>query len=188
MKSIDFFLPKIRILWTKKLQFQCFLPIYQFWYLVIHFGTCWWLFAQNRPISDPFEFTKNLYQQSRKQMEIHLQEHRRRFRKFGAISRSYQNPPCSLPWAIAQAFCSKTANFRPWRIQPKSTQTAAKGVRNRFRRVWETFQGVWSDFLDLPKSAMFRTMGYNPGFLLKNGQFSTLANSPEIDTNSREKS
>ena len=35
---------------------------------------------------------------------------------------------------------------------------------------------------DLPKSTMFKTMGYSPGFLAKNGEFSTLANSPEIDT------
>ena len=27
-------------------------------------------------------------------------------------------------------------------------------------------------------------MGYSPGFLLKNGQFRTLGNSPKIDTNS----
>ena len=27
-------------------------------------------------------------------------------------------------------------------------------------------------------------MGYSPGFLLKNGQFWTLENSPQIDTNS----
>ena len=27
-------------------------------------------------------------------------------------------------------------------------------------------------------------MGYSPGFLLKNGQFRTLENSPQIDTNS----
>ena len=34
---------------------------------------------------------------------------------------------------------------------------------------------------NLPKSAMFKTLGYCPGFLLKNGQSPTLANSPEID-------
>ena len=43
---------------------------------------------------------------------------------------------------------------------------------------------VWSDFQDLQKSTMFKTMGYSPGFLLKNGQISTLANSPKIDTHS----
>ena len=34
---------------------------------------------------------------------------------------------------------------------------------------------------NLPKSAMFKTLGYCPGFLLKNGHCPTLANSPEID-------
>ena len=41
--------------------------------------------------------------------------------------------------------------------------------------------------MDFPKSAMFKTMGYSPGFLLKIGQISTLSNSPEININSRAK-
>ena len=158
--------------------------------------------------------------------------------EFGVISRTCQNRPCSKPWAIARAVCSKSANFRPLRIYPKSTQTVAQAVTNHFRtvleafqRVWsdfqdlpksamfktmaiaravwsksanfrplriypkstqtvaqavinhfrtvlEAFQRVWSDFQDLPKSAMFKTMGYSPGLLLKIGQFSTLTNSP----------
>ena len=141
------------------------------------------LFAQKRPIFDPCEFTRNQHKQSCKQLEIILEGFRKRFGEFGAISRTYQNPPCSKPWAIAQAFCSKTANFRPLRIHPKSTQRIAQIVRNDFRRVQEALRRVWSDFQDLPKSAMFKTMGQSPGFLLKDGQFSTLANSPEIDTN-----
>ena len=76
-------------------------------------------------------------------------------------------------------------NFRPLDIHPKSIQTVAQGDRNQFRRVQEAFQRVWSDFQNLPKSAMFKTMGCSPGFLLKNGQFPTLANSPEVDTNGR---
>ena len=44
---------------------------------------------------------------------------------------------------------------------------------------------AWSYFQSLPKSAMFKTMGYSPGFLLKNDHFSNLANSPKLDTNSR---
>ena len=137
------------------------------------------LFAQKRPNFDPCEFIRNRHKQLRKELEIILGGFRRRFREFGAISRTCQNRPCSKPWAIAQAFCSKTAKFRPLRIHPKSTQTVAQGVRNHFKRVQEAFQRVWSDFQDLPKSAMFKTMGYSPGFLLKNGQISTLANSPE---------
>ena len=97
---------------------------------------------------------------------------------FGAICRTCQNRPCSKPWAIAQAFCSKSANFRPLQIHPKSTKTGVQGGKNKFRRVLEPFQSVWSDLQNLSKSAMFKTMGYSPGFLLKIGQFSSLANSP----------
>ena len=146
------------------------------------------LFAQKPPIFDTCEFTRNRPKQSRKELEILLQGFKRRFREFGAISRTCQNPPCSKPWAIAQAFCSKTANFRHLRIHPKSTQKVAQGVRNPSTRVQEAFQRVWSDFQNLPKSAMFKTIGYSPGFLLKNRQFSTLANSPENDPKSRARS
>ena len=102
----------------------------------------------------------------------------RRFREFGAISRTCQHRPCSKPWAIAQAFCSKSADFRPLRIHPKSTKTVAQAVTNHFRMVLEAFQRVWRDFQDLPKSAMFKTMGYSPGLLLEIGRFSTPSNSP----------
>ena len=142
------------------------------------------LFAEKRPIFDPCELSPNRHKQRRKELEIILEGYRRRFRELEAISRTYQNRSCSKPWAIVQAFCSKTSNFRPLRIQPKSTQTVAQGVRNYFRRVQEAFPKVWRDFEDLPKSVIFKTMGYSPGFLLKNGQFSTLANCPAIDTNS----
>ena len=146
------------------------------------------LFAQKRPNLDPCEFIRNRHKQLRKELEIILGGFRWLFREFGAISRTCQNRPCSKPWAIVQAFYSKTAKFRPFRIQTKSTQTVAQGVRNHFKRVQEAFQRVWSDIQDLPKSAMFKTMGYSPGFLLKIGQFSTLANSAEIETNSRARS
>ena len=143
------------------------------------------IFAQKRPIFDQTEFTQNRHKQSRKWLEILLEGLRSRFREFGAISTTCQNPPCSKPWAIAQAFCSKTAYFRPSQIHSRSTQTVALVVRNYFRRVQEAFQRVWSDLQDLPKSALLKTMGYSLGVLLKNGQFSTRPNSPEIDTNSR---
>ena len=146
------------------------------------------LFAQNRPNFDPCEFFRNRHKQSRKELEIILGGFWKRLRVFLAISRTCQNRPCSKPWAIAQAFCSKSAKFRPLRILPKLTQTVAQGVRNHFRRVLEAFQRVWSDFQDLPKSAMFKTMGYSPGFLLKIGEISTLAKSSEIETNSRVRS
>ena len=146
------------------------------------------LFPQNRRNFDFYEFIRNRHKQSRKELEIILGDFRKRFREFGAISRTCQNRPCSKPWAIAQAFCSKTDKFRPLRVNPKSTQTVAQGVRNHFRRVLEAFQRVLNDFQDLPKSAMFKTMGYSTGFLLRIGEISTFANSSEIDTNSRARS
>ena len=36
--------------------------------------------------------------------------------EFETVSRTDQNPPCSKPWAIAQAFCSKSADFEPLKI------------------------------------------------------------------------
>ena len=142
------------------------------------------LFAQTRPSSDPSEFTRNPFKQCRKHIEIHLQAHRSPFRKFRAISNTCENPPCSKAWAIAQAFCSKSANFGPQRIQPKSIQIVPEAHRNPFASIQESFQKVWEDFQHLPKSAMFKSMGYSPGFLLKIGQLRTLANSPEIHSNS----
>ena len=138
---------------------------------------------RKRPNFDPCEFTRNRHRQSRNDLEIILEGFRRRFREFGAISRTYQNRPCSKPWAMSRVFSQKRPN------QPKSTQTVAPRLRNKFRWVSEAFQRIWIDFQNLPKSAMFKTMGYVQGFcsgyLLKNGQISTLANSPEIDTDSR---
>ena len=80
----------------------------------------------------PFRIYQNRYKQSRKDLQRHLQACRRRFREFGAISRTYQNPPCSKPWAIAQAFCSKTANLGTSRIQPESIKTVPQDIRKAF--------------------------------------------------------
>ena len=135
-------------------------------------------FVKNRPIFNTCEFTLTRHKQSRKHSQIILERFWRRFREFRTISRSSKNRPCSKPWVIAQGFCSKSANFRPVRIPPKSTQTVAEAVTNHFRTVLEAFQRVWDDFQDLPKSAMFKAMGYSPGPLLKIGQFSIFANSP----------
>ena len=67
-----------------------------------------WAIAQAycpiRSISDPCEFSRNLYDQAQKQLQIYLQACRRRFREFGRIYRTYRNPTSSKPWAIAQAF------------------------------------------------------------------------------------
>ena len=102
-----------------------------------------------------------------------------RFREFGAISRTCLNPPCSKPWAIAQGFCWKMANLWFLRNHPKSIQKVPQGVKNLFATVLEAFQGVWSDFQNLPKSAMFKTMGYSPGFLLKTANLWPLRNHPK---------
>ena len=134
---------------------------------------------QKRSIFDTCEFTRNRHKRLRTKIEIILEGFLRRFREFGAISSTYQNPPCSKPWAIVQAFCSKTGSFRPWRIHPKSIQTIAQGVVNKFRRVFVAFHRVWSDFHDLQNSAMLKTMGYSPGLLLKNGQFAILGIKPK---------
>ena len=181
--------------------------------------------ANSRPLRIP----QKRHNQSRKDLGIVLEGFRRRFREIEEICRTCQNRPCSKPWAVAQAFCSKSANFRPLRIHPKSTktvaqagtnhftmvleafhrvpqcskpwripqaftsktanfrplripqkstQTVAQRVRKTFKRLKEAFQRVWSDLQYLPKSAMFKTVRYCPDFFLKNGQFSTLANSP----------
>ena len=135
-------------------------------------------FVQNRQIFDTCEFTFDRHKQSRKHSRIILEWFWRRFREFGTISRTCQNRPCSKPWAIAKALCPKSANFRHLRIHPKSTQKVAEAFANHFRTVLEAFQRVSNDFQHVPKSAMFKAMGYSPGPLLKIGQVSTLANSP----------
>ena len=114
---------------------------------------------------------------------MHLKARRRRFREIGTNPNPYPNPPCSNPWAIAQGFCSKSADFGPFEINPKSSPTFSTVVRNPFANKSDAFPGVSIDSRNLPKSAMFKTMGYSPGFLVKTGQFRTLRNSSEIFTN-----
>ena len=101
------------------------------------------------------------------------------FREFWPISSTYQNPPSSNPWAIAQAFCSKSADFGSLQILQKTSRTIPYVVRNPFASILRRFQGVWADFQHLPKSALFKTMG----FLVKIGRFRLIPNSPEIFTN-----
>ena len=81
------------------------------------------------------------------------------FREFGAISTTCQNPPFSIPWAIAQAFCSKTADFRPDRICPKSTQTVAAVVRNPFQEGLGGVSESLERFTGLGKSRPFQNHG-----------------------------
>ena len=108
-----------------------------------------------------FKFTLNRDKKSRKHLQIILERFSRRFREFGAISRSSKNPS-SKPWAIAQVLCSKSANFRQLRIPPKSKKTVAEAVTNNFRTVLKAFQRVWRIFQEFTRSAMFKTMGYSP--------------------------
>ena len=93
-------------------------------------------------------------------------------------------------------------NFGPFGIHPKSSQkfwkvvgkspfvgcfsgifgrfpklTQIRHVQNHgnpFASTLDAFQDFWNDSRNLPKSAMFKTMGYSPGFLVKIGQFRTL--------------
>ena len=166
------------------------------------------------------------------------------FREFGPISRTCQNQPFSKPWAIAQAFWSKSADFGPIQMFPKTSRTIRYVVGNPFASIfatflrslgrfpalakisnfqnhglqprlfgqnrpisshckfsrtllekvfthleihlqacWRRFYGVWADFQHLPKSPMFKTMGYSPGFFVKIGRFRLIQNYPEIFTN-----
>ena len=89
-----------------------------------------WAIAQAFSISDPCEFSRNLYEQAQKPLEIHFQACRRRFRdsnNFSPLPKSV-----SKPWAIAQGFCSKSVDFGPLRILPESLRTSPKTVRNQF--------------------------------------------------------
>ena len=136
-------------------------------------------FAQNRPIFDPYEFTRNRHKQSRKQSQIILERFWRRFREFGAISRTCQNRSCLKPWAIGQAFCSKSANFRPLRIHPKSTQTVAQAVTNHFRTVLEAFQRVWSDFQTCQNRPCSKPWAIAQAFCSKSANFRSLRIHPK---------
>ena len=107
---------------------------------------------------------------------------------FGTITGTYPYPPSSKPWAIVQGFWSKSAQFRPFGIHPKSSPTVQKVVGNPFASTLKVFQGVWNDYRHLPISAIFKTMGYSPGFLVKIGPIPTIRNSPQIFTNSPESS
>ena len=108
--------------------------------------------------------------------------------EFGTIPGIYPNPPSSKHWAIAQAFCSNSVGFGPFGIQPKSSPTMLIVVGNPLASTKEAFHGVWNDSQHLPKSAIFKTLGYSPGFLLKLCRFRTLRNSPQIVTNNADSS
>ena len=120
---------------------------------------------------------------SSKTVRIRFKACRRRLSEFGTILNSYQNPSSSKPWTIAQAFWSKSVDFGPLGIYPKFLPTSSKTVRNQFPSILVTFERVWDDLWHLPKSVLFKTMGYSPGFLVKIGRFQAHGNLPEICSN-----
>ena len=98
------------------------------------------LFAQNRSISDPWEFSRSLYVQAQKPLQIHLQVCSRRFRKFGAISERCKNRPWSKPWAIAQGFAQNRSISDPCEFSrnlyvqaQKPLEIHLQACRRRFR-------------------------------------------------------
>ena len=148
--------------------------------------------SKNRPCSKPWAIAQAFFSKSAnfRTLGIHpksTQTVAEAFANhFGTVLKAFQRVWSDLQefkksamfkaMGIAQAFCSKSANFRPLGIYPKSTQTVAEAVTNQFRTVLEAFQRVSNDFQEFKKSAIFKTMGYSPGLFLKIGQFSTLAN------------
>ena len=62
--------------------------------------------------------------------------------EFGAVSRTDQNPPWSKPWAVAQAFSSKSADFEPLKILSKSSRETPETLIIALIGVWETYNGV----------------------------------------------
>ena len=84
-------------------------------------------------------------------------------------------PKSALFKTMAQAFCPKSVDFGPLRILTESLRTSPKTVRNAFASMQATFQRVWDEFSKLPKSAIFKTMGYS-FTKVKIGRFWTLPN------------
>ena len=81
-------------------------------------------------------------------------------------------------------FLLKNGQFRTFENSP---QIDTNSLDSKYNRICEHRRGVSESlerFHALTHSAIFKSMGYSPGFLLKNGQFRTFENSPQIDTNS----
>ena len=113
------------------------------------------------------------HEQSRNQLEIHCKH-------VGGvsvnlelrISATYQNPPCSKPWVIAHAFCSKSTDFGLLEVLAKSSRTIPSEVINPFASVCAMFRVCQGRFPAVAKmAAILKTMGYRPIFLLKIGRF-----------------
>ena len=112
-------------------------------------------FAQKRPISYHYEIGRNRHKQSRRKLKIIFEGFRSRFREFRAISSTFENPPCSKPWAIARAFpqkrpisdhCEIGRNRHKW--SRRELKIIFEGFRNRFRE----FRAISSTFENPPCS------------------------------------
>ena len=123
----------------------------------------------------PENFTNNLVR-SQKSICKHLGDV---FREFWPISSTCQNQPCSKPWAIVQAFWSKSADFVSLKILPKTSRTSLYALRNPFASMLATFLGSLGRFPALAKIRHLQNHGYSPGFFVKIGRFRLIENSPE---------
>ena len=146
------------------------------------------VFAQNRPISVHWKFLQNLHEQT--QLQQTKYEVRNPFPSIWATFlgssgefKNCHNSPCSKLWAIAQGFCSKSVDLGTLQILAKSSRTTPCDVGNPVPNIWAKFLGSLGRVQELPKFAMFKTMGYSPGFLLKIGRFRPIENSCQIFTN-----
>ena len=99
--------------------------------------------------------------------------------EFGTIPAIYPSPPSSKPWAIAQAFCSNSLDFGPYEIHPKSSPTMPIVVGNPLPSTKEAFHGVWNDSRHLPKSAIFKTLGYSQAFCSNSVDFGPFETHPK---------
>ena len=130
------------------------------------------LFAQRRPIFDPWELTRNRHKQSHKEIEITLKGFKRH----------------SKPWAIAQAFCSNTANFRPFcnspAIDTNSRARSQKSLQKGLGGVSESLER----FPGLAKISHVQNHGLQRRLFAEIQPIFDPCNLPPIDTNSRARS
>ena len=111
------------------------------------------------------------------------------FGDFGAICCTYENPPYSKPWAIAQAYIVKIGQLMTLRnlpeIQPNYPDTTSKSIV----KAVGCFSGSLERFAGLTKIRHVQNHGlYSPGFLVKIGHFTTLWTLPEIKPHNPEAS
>ena len=121
---------------------------------------------------------------------MHLRAHRMLFSDFGSIPETYPNPTSSKPWAISLAFWSKSADFEPFQIHPKSYDQHSRKLKEiHLRAHWMLFRVFGTIPEPYPNPLFLKPWAiYSTGFLVKIGQFRTLRNSSEIFTNNLESS